>query len=198
MNLMLISIAQRSREIGLRRAIGARASDISRQFLLESLFVALAGGAAGVAVGLAVAIGLDAAGLVGEPHHLAADCRRLPRLHGGRHGLRRPARAQGGAYRSRNDIARARRIGGTDDDRGARSHQELPPRQHRDPGAQGRVLPRAEGRVRGHHGALGVGQIDLAQHPRPARSTRRRQLSPGRHGLLTRRRRDAVGGAKPA
>lgn len=64
MNLMLISIAQRSREIGLRRAIGARASDISRQFLLESLFVALAGGAVGVVVGLAVATGLDAAGLV--------------------------------------------------------------------------------------------------------------------------------------
>jgi putative ABC transport system permease protein len=64
MNLMLISIAQRSREIGLRRALGARASDISRQFLLESLFVALAGGVVGLAVGVAVAIGLDAAGLV--------------------------------------------------------------------------------------------------------------------------------------
>jgi putative ABC transport system permease protein len=64
MNLMLISIAQRSREIGLRRAIGARASDISRQFLLESLFVALAGGAVGVAVGLGAAVGLDEAGLV--------------------------------------------------------------------------------------------------------------------------------------
>jgi len=64
MNLMLISIAQRSREIGLRRAIGARASDISRQFLLESLFVALAGGVVGVAVGLGAAMGLDEAGLV--------------------------------------------------------------------------------------------------------------------------------------
>jgi putative ABC transport system permease protein len=64
MNLMLISIAQRSREIGLRRALGARASDISRQFLLESLFISLAGGALGVIVGLAVALGLDAAGVV--------------------------------------------------------------------------------------------------------------------------------------
>jgi putative ABC transport system permease protein len=64
MNLMLIGIAQRSREIGLRRAIGARASDISRQFLLESLFVSLAGGALGMVVGLAAATGLDAAGLV--------------------------------------------------------------------------------------------------------------------------------------
>jgi ABC-type antimicrobial peptide transport system permease subunit len=63
MNLMLTAIAQRSKEIGLRRAIGARASDISRQFLLESVFVALAGGAIGIVAGLAVAIGLDAAGL---------------------------------------------------------------------------------------------------------------------------------------
>lgn len=63
MNLMLIAIAQRSKEIGLRRAIGARASDISRQFLMESVFIALAGGSVGVVVGLAVAIGLDAAGL---------------------------------------------------------------------------------------------------------------------------------------
>jgi putative ABC transport system permease protein len=52
MNLMLIAIAQRSKEIGLRRAIGARASDISRQFLMESVFIALAGGAVGVVVGL--------------------------------------------------------------------------------------------------------------------------------------------------
>jgi ABC-type antimicrobial peptide transport system permease subunit len=64
MNLMLMGIAQRAREIGLRRAIGARASDISRQFLLESLFIALAGGVLGAIVGLAVASGLEAAGLV--------------------------------------------------------------------------------------------------------------------------------------
>ena len=63
MNLMLIAIAQRSKEIGLRRAIGATASDISRQFLLESVFIALAGGVVGVVLGLAAAIGLDAAGL---------------------------------------------------------------------------------------------------------------------------------------
>jgi len=63
MNLMLIAIAQRSKEIGLRRALGARASDISRQFLLESVFIALAGGVVGVVLGLAAATGLDAAGL---------------------------------------------------------------------------------------------------------------------------------------
>jgi putative ABC transport system permease protein len=63
MNLMLISISQRAGEIGLRRAVGARASDITRQFLFESLFVTLAGGLAGVVLGFAIASGVEAAGL---------------------------------------------------------------------------------------------------------------------------------------
>jgi putative ABC transport system permease protein len=63
MNLMLASVSQRTAEIGLRRAMGARASDISRQFLLESLFVALAGGAIGVAAGTGIAAALGAAGV---------------------------------------------------------------------------------------------------------------------------------------
>jgi putative ABC transport system permease protein len=64
MNLMLIAVSQRSKEIGLRRAIGARTGDITQQFLLESLFIALLGGVVGVVLGLVVAWGLDAAGLV--------------------------------------------------------------------------------------------------------------------------------------
>jgi putative ABC transport system permease protein len=64
MNLMLIAVSQRTREIGLRRAIGARTGDITKQFLLESLFVALIGGVVGVVLGLVAAWGLDAAGLV--------------------------------------------------------------------------------------------------------------------------------------
>ncbi|HEX9876257.1 MAG TPA: ABC transporter permease [Gammaproteobacteria bacterium] len=63
MNLMLIAVSQRSREIGLRRAVGARASDITRQFLLESLFIALAGGLLGTALGVAVAAALGALGV---------------------------------------------------------------------------------------------------------------------------------------
>jgi putative ABC transport system permease protein len=62
MNLMLMAIAQRSREIGLRRALGARTSDISRQFLFEALFVSMAGGVIGVVAGVAVALGLEAMG----------------------------------------------------------------------------------------------------------------------------------------
>ena len=63
MNLMLIAVSQRSGEIGLRRALGARTSDITRQFLYESLFVSVAGGLIGVVLGVGVAAALGAAGL---------------------------------------------------------------------------------------------------------------------------------------
>jgi putative ABC transport system permease protein len=63
MNLMLAAVSQRSHEIGLRRAIGARSADITQQFLLESLAVALVGGGIGVAMGTAIAMGLAALGV---------------------------------------------------------------------------------------------------------------------------------------
>ena len=53
MNMMLVSVAQRTNEIGLRRACGARRIDIQRQFLTESVLQCFAGGALGVACGLA-------------------------------------------------------------------------------------------------------------------------------------------------
>ena len=53
MNIMLISISERTREIGIRRAIGARRKDILRQFLAEAVMVTLAGGLIGVLAGIA-------------------------------------------------------------------------------------------------------------------------------------------------
>jgi putative ABC transport system permease protein len=52
MNIMLVSVAERTREIGVSKALGARSSTIKRQFLTESVMISLMGGAAGVIVGM--------------------------------------------------------------------------------------------------------------------------------------------------
>ena len=56
MNIMLISVGERVKEIGLRRAVGARKRDIRNQFLIESSLITVIGGLIGVLVGLAVAV----------------------------------------------------------------------------------------------------------------------------------------------
>ncbi len=52
MNIMLVSVAERTREIGISKALGARSSAIKRQFLTESVLISLLGGAAGIISGM--------------------------------------------------------------------------------------------------------------------------------------------------
>ncbi|MGN6159432.1 MAG: MacB family efflux pump subunit [Devosia sp.] len=59
MNIMLVSVSERTREIGIRMAVGARRGDIMQQFLTEAVLVCIVGGAAGVLLSFALGFGLS-------------------------------------------------------------------------------------------------------------------------------------------
>ncbi|HMA40258.1 MAG TPA: ABC transporter permease [Gemmatimonadales bacterium] len=61
MNIMLMAVAERTREIGIRKSLGARRADILRQFLAESAMIATLGGALGIATGIMLSILLNVA-----------------------------------------------------------------------------------------------------------------------------------------
>jgi len=61
MNIMLVSVTERTREIGIRKAVGAKGSDILVQFLVESMVISVLGGGMGIALGWGISVAMSRA-----------------------------------------------------------------------------------------------------------------------------------------